>query len=387
MLGLPNNRNLFTVLPRAGLVAVALGALCGPLEITRPARAAPQLTADQAVQRCRESVGKASVQSCVRARVQASGGPPPKYFDGCRAAAAPAVQACVSKMMASTGAGASGDTAVSATAPATDLKSVSTETIAFVAPPRSAADVTAILDKQKPDPEKVAKLVADAEAEPPAGQKPFDLAEFYYKRAQARAALGRLTDAIADARLAVQTAQGADYQNVISRYEQFLYRRLREDGQVKPAIEIINRQIDAFAKTGRGRLFGLYLSLLTSNLQRGDVARADDFLARSRALLAEAQRWPIYSIYATSFTATVEEGVARIAEARGRVAEAEGAIARPRSSTVKLSAICRNGRARRRPPITNANPTISWRWKAAPRSRPAAPAKAKPTSAAPCSAD
>lgn len=306
---------------RVGLAAILLGLMAGRFDVS--VHAATQLTVDQATERCRESAGRPFVQSCVRAKVQASGGPPPKYIEGCRAAARPAVQACVTKMMAATGADAKGDTAVSAVQPTADLKSVSTENVAFVAPPRSAADVTEILDKQKPDPERISKLVAQADSEPPAGLKPSDLADFYYKRAQARAALGRLPEAIADARLAIRSAQGADYTNVISRYEQFLYRRLREDGQTKAAIEIINRQIDAFSKTGRGRLFGLYLVMLGSNLQRGDIARAEDFLARSRALLTEARAWPAYSVYATSFTATVEEGAARLAEARGRFADAE----------------------------------------------------------------
>ena len=185
------------------------------------------------------------------------------------------------------------------------------------------SDIAEILDKQKPDPERIAKLTAQADANPPSDLKPLDLADFYYRRAQARAAIARLADSIADARLAIKTAQGADYTNVISRYEQFLYRRLREDGQAKSAIDIVNQQIAAFSKTGRGRLFGLYLVMVQTNLQRGNIKQAEDFLARNRALLNEAKAWPIYSVYASSFNGTVEECVARIAEARGRYADAE----------------------------------------------------------------
>ena len=326
VLQLQENRKLRLTLLRVGYVAILLSLIPNLCDIS--ARAASQLTVVQATERCRESAGRPFVQSCVRAKVQASGGPPPKYIEGCRAAARPAVQVCVTKMMAATGADAKGDTAISAVQPTADLKSVSTENVAFVAPPRSAADVTEILDKQKPDPDRIAKLDAQADSPPPAGSKPSELADFYFKRAQARASLGRLAESIADTRLAIQSAQGADYANVISRYEQFLYRRLRENGETKPAIELINRQIDAFSKTGRGRLFALYLAMLTSNLQRGDVARAEDFLARSRALLPEAKAWPAYGVYATSFTATLEEGAARIAEARGRFADAEAGYRR-----------------------------------------------------------
>ena len=39
----------------------------------------------------------------------------------------------------------------------------------FVAPPRTIADITAILDQEKPDPKVAAKLRAEADATPPAG--------------------------------------------------------------------------------------------------------------------------------------------------------------------------------------------------------------------------
>jgi CHAT domain-containing protein/tetratricopeptide (TPR) repeat protein len=288
------------------------------------APAASTLTVDQASERCRASVGKPMVQACVRSKMQANGGPPQKYIEGCKTTATPAVQACVTKMMASTGNSAQSETAVSATATPTkaDLNAVKTEKVGFVAPPRSAADVTEILDKQKPDPAQVAKLTAQADAAPAPDLKPFDLADFYYNRAQARFTLGRLKDSIADADLAVKYGQGADYQNVLSRYEQFLSRRLREAGETRRAMEIINRQITAFAKTGQGRLFALYQAMIVAALQAGDNARADEFLARSRALLAAAKSWTTYSVYATTFTGSVEGSNARIAEARGRYPEA-----------------------------------------------------------------
>ena len=57
-------------------------------------------------------------------------------------------------------------------------------------PPRTIADITAILDQEKPDPAKRAKTEAEAAAEPPAGADRAKLKDFYYKRAQARASLG-----------------------------------------------------------------------------------------------------------------------------------------------------------------------------------------------------
>src|SRR5215469_8023910 len=140
-------------------------------------RAAPPLTVDQATAHCRETVGQPTVHACVQARKQAGGGPADQYREACRASARPAVQACVAKMMAGTAGGGQGDTAVSAVDIPKDLKSVATEKVGLVAPPRSASDVTEILDRQKPDPAQIEKVAAQAEAEPPAGLQPQGLAD------------------------------------------------------------------------------------------------------------------------------------------------------------------------------------------------------------------
>ena len=79
---------------------------------------------------------------------------------------------------------------------------------AFVAPPRTIADITAILDSEKPDLKMIAELKADADAVPTGKEAREDLAQFYFDRANARAQLGRLADAIADANKAVETGRG-----------------------------------------------------------------------------------------------------------------------------------------------------------------------------------
>ena len=80
------------------------------------------------------------------------------------------------------------------------------QTAALVPPPRTIADITAILDQEKPDAAKLAKLAAEADATPP--KSAAGLAEFLYSRAQARAALGRTREATADAEAAVGASRG-----------------------------------------------------------------------------------------------------------------------------------------------------------------------------------
>ena len=64
----------------------------------------------------------------------------------------------------------------------------------FVAPPRSIADIAAVLDNEKPDAATLAKLKADADKEP-RGLSGDDLAEYHFDRATARSVLGRTDDA------------------------------------------------------------------------------------------------------------------------------------------------------------------------------------------------
>jgi hypothetical protein len=60
------------------------------------------------------------------------------------------------------------------------------QTGSFVAPPRTIADITAILDQEKPDPARIIKLRADADAQPAADAGTEILSKFYFDRARAR---------------------------------------------------------------------------------------------------------------------------------------------------------------------------------------------------------
>ena len=196
------------------IARTGVAAFCCSISAIIPASA---LEVNQAIENCRSTVGRPIVMACMR-----SGG---GNLESCRASAGPKVRACVqSAMVASRPKAALFDAAkVSAPKPG-DAVSDSPAAAArapaiFVAPPRTISDIAAILDQQKPDAAKIAELTTMAEAPVPGGPKGLALADFYYKRAQARALLGR-SDALADAELAVNNGQGSDYDNGGSRYEQ-----------------------------------------------------------------------------------------------------------------------------------------------------------------------
>jgi hypothetical protein len=82
------------------------------------------------------------------------------------------------------------------------------------------ADILALLDQEKPDPAKTAKLSADADVAIPANLSAPKRAEAYFHRAQARVLAGRVNDGIADGREAVRLSKGENYERVTSRYMQ-----------------------------------------------------------------------------------------------------------------------------------------------------------------------
>jgi CHAT domain-containing protein len=279
----------------------------------------------QVIEGCRESVGKPIVVACMRG----GGG----SLEACREKAKPKVQACVQAAMEKS---LPKQAAPKADETPTEADIAKAAPTSLVAPPRTISDVTAILDQQKPDPSRTEQLRAAADASVPDNVKGPQLADFYYKRGQARAQLGRNDEALADAELAVSNGKGADYVAVASRYEQFLIRRLRDAGQHKRANEIVTRQTAAFAAKVKGRLFNLNYGFLNAAIRNGDINAAEGYAARNRALLAEARRWTNFPIYGSSWQANVEDGNARVAEARGLYSEAEASYHRAALSYVDV---------------------------------------------------
>ena len=204
---------------------------------------------------------------------------------------------------------------------------------AFVAPPRSIADITAILDQEKPDPAKRAKREADANAEPPAAQGEA-LGKFYFQRCQARAALGRAKDAIADCEKAVSL--GGDYGNHVSRVQQFLENQYRQVGDYKSAEKVLQEMIAYFSNQQKGRLPGLFLRGAIGSLQVGDVPRAQNYVNRANAFLSESRTWsnPNFDRVRSSWDASIEDARARLNENRGLYREAEAGFRRARAQQI-----------------------------------------------------
>jgi CHAT domain-containing protein len=206
------------------------------------------------------------------------------------------------------------------------------------APPTpSVAEITALLDQEKPDPVKRAKLVAAADAPIPANLAGAKRGEALYHRAEARRLIGRIIEAVSDAQEAVKLSKGENYLRVTSRYEQFLQRRMREMGDDRHAVPIMLAQVGNFERFARGRLFSLYVELARMYGTQGDIQRTEQISRTLHGLLAESRAWSAASdVFRPQYQANVDDIDAYLQELRNRFSDAETSYGRARNGMQAL---------------------------------------------------
>jgi CHAT domain-containing protein len=332
----PLRRAVTRVRIRAGARLPLFGAQLFLLTVLVGPAPAGALTLEEARERCRETVGKQIVRSCMASKGYGQGSGEGQSADrkaareACRAKATPQVHECMKKAMTAAHGRANVPVALpeekSIEAPVLDAPAT------FVAPPRTIGDVKAILDGEKPDQSKIDKLKAAADVTPPSGGSRADLAWFYYTRGTSRADLGRLDDALADAVKAVELAHDAGDANLLGRLQQFAGHQYQTAGNPRQALAIFSSQIrDTDTKGARGHMYGGYLQISWIYLQMGDLVQAEAYLRRSLALIQESRttgmpgRRAAYAKFGQSWEATVENHRGMLLEARGQYREAEAA--------------------------------------------------------------
>jgi CHAT domain-containing protein len=319
------------VKPLADSVAAGLIVLVGVIAASERASA---LSHEQAVANCRETVGHPIVQACMQGLDK--GGDREANLAKCRAGASPKVKACV--LAAHNAANGRANVAIELYKngkPKEDVVASGNALPAgFVAPPRTIADITAVLDNEKPDTATLAKLKADADNEP---GKQDDLAEFYYARGNARSLLGRNVDALADGEkaLAATKASGDGYFG--QRLRQFICMQKLALGDIMGALQVAQFTVtDANRPGQKGYLFNAQRLAASILVQMGDIPQAEGYMRRNIAMLQEARTsglpgWRTnYSIKGRSWEGDVESTRAIVLEARGQFREAEAAYVKGR---------------------------------------------------------
>ena len=300
---------------------------CGLLGVSGAAMA---LSKEEAVENCRSTVGRPFVQAC------ASGDK--SKIEQCRAQVQPRMKACV--LAALNAANGRANVAIElykngkprdTVAPGNALPA------GFVAPPRTIADITGVLDSEKPDAAKLEQLKKDADDEPEKGLAADDLSEFYYDRAQARAALGRVAEALADGEKAVAATKNSGDFYFRQRIETVNRAMQIALGDVKGALDKANRMVVEADRPGnKGYIFSARRAAAQVLVQLGDIPQAESHLKRSVTLLTEARTsglpgWRTnYPIKGRNWEGEVESLRALIFEARGQFRDAEASYAKAR---------------------------------------------------------
>jgi CHAT domain-containing protein/tetratricopeptide (TPR) repeat protein len=302
------------------------------------------LSKEQAIANCRETVGRPIVHACMQGL--GGGGDREANLARCRAGASPKVKACVIAALNAANGRANvaiemhkgGKPKEEAVAPGNALPA------GFVPPPRTIADITAVLDNEKPDPALLAKLKATADNEPGKNTSQADLAQFYYDRGTARGQLGRNMEALGDGEKALAAALASGDGYFGQRIRQLLTLQKLALGDVKGALQISQFMItDANRPGQKGYLFSAQRAAANILVQLGDIPQAEGYMRRSVALLQEARTsglpgWRTnYNSKGRVWEGEVETIRAIVFEARGQFREAEAAYAKSREW--KLAAI------------------------------------------------
>jgi CHAT domain-containing protein len=320
---MPNRLNACCGLATAFFAAFAIVAsLC-------PARAASH---EQIVEACRQAHME-ELRTCVRGKV---GNPRtaigPELEKARQACGGAIVRPCVIREEQKQAAGVAAPAAPKDAAPGADVPlEIRTS---FVAPPRTIADITAILDSEKPDEAQIAKRKATADASPGGLSGP-KLAEFLFDRASARALLARNKDALADGLQALDIAKHGMDVRFLARTRRLVAMQYKATGNPKDAIAILQVQVGEGAVPGRrGTIISSLRAIAQILISVGDVSQANAYVGRAEAMVSEARGSPnpkwraSYPVYGHGWEADADAARGLIFEARGQYAEAEGAYRR-----------------------------------------------------------
>jgi CHAT domain-containing protein len=303
-------------------------ALCCAAALAAVTPLFPALAAshDQIVEACRQAM-RPQIQACAQAK--GLKGNPEAVRAQC---GTPLVRPCVMREEQKQAAGTPAPSAPKIdTGPAPAAAGTAVQP-SFVAPPRTIADITAILDSEKPDAAKIAARKAAADAAPPSNASPATLAQFYYDRGYARSLLGRNKDALADGLQALAAARGGIEHRQLVRLRQFValqYKAVGDPKQAMAEFDSIVREADQPGQ--RGSLINALSNMVGILISMGDVGQASTYAGRIQQRIEEARGSPhpkwrsVYSVYGHSWEGSIDSVHGMVFEARGQYAEAEAA--------------------------------------------------------------
>lgn len=186
-------------------------------------------------------------------------------------------------------------------------------------PPRTVADVRALLDQYRPDPDKVEALKAKLNQKPPAGADRDALLRFYVERAQAAQSLGMPGRQLADLRRAHEFVKGTEDEWTVV---QDIWIAEIQSGNFATALKI-KEQMPRLVGSRRGRLPADYSNAAFMYTLIGDVPAARTALRNLEAVMWDLNRSRNWAQFGDAWTAHLERARAEVLNAQGKYAEAE----------------------------------------------------------------
>ena len=197
----------------------------------------------------------------------------------------------------------------------------------FVPPPRTIADITAILDQEKPDAAKIAQLTAAANAQPGPGLDERAMAEFLLARGGAALTLGRSQQSLADLGKAVDLAKhGTDNAQTINALIQLSQAERRAGDSAHMLQHQQEAAADAIAaRTRLPILFTTYRDLAVEAVRNGKVDEATKWLKRLDQTQVDSAKWhgPQLEHYHSWWRYFVDYAHAFVLDATGDFKDAE----------------------------------------------------------------
>ena len=193
----------------------------------------------------------------------------------------------------------------------------------FVPPPKTIADITAILNQQKrADPEAAEKARVAATAEPPPDLGGVELAKFYWDRGQAAGKIGDVRRQVADLKEAVRlSAEGERNTKMKIIWDLSVAHVLA--GDIVDAIPVREQALAMIPQNPAGALIRREALLAVLYAWSGKLDAAKRLLSRSENRLREVRSSKDWTKRGSMWTSGVERGQAQILDTEGRYAEAE----------------------------------------------------------------
>jgi tetratricopeptide (TPR) repeat protein len=188
---------------------------------------------------------------------------------------------------------------------------------AFVPPPRTINDITAILDQQKRTAPETARDLADAA--PPTSTDRGVLAQFYFKRGLAAEEIGRAKQEIDDLTKTLEYARPRSSPSINEILFSLSLAELRA-GDYSRGIEHRRKAIEA-VPSQRGELLKFYATLAWNYTEFGDLKAAERALAETSTLYSEYLR--LKPGRPSAGQLLFLQAQAGLLEAKGKHAEAE----------------------------------------------------------------